>query len=113
MQSMIKGITVTLFKRTQNGVDDLNVPVFKTTPVDVENVVVSPASSTEVLSTTDLEGKKDVYLLCIPKGDTNDWENQTVYFFGAYRKTFGYCKQYIDSNVPLDWNKQIYCARSE
>ena len=55
---MICGIDVTLYEVTQDGVDDFNKPILEEIPVTVPNVVVAPASSTDILSTTQIYGKK-------------------------------------------------------
>ena len=104
---MIKGITVTLHGRVLTGTDDFNAPVYQETEIQVRDVLVAPTSSEEVLSETQLYGKKSVYELYIPKGDTNDWENKKISFFGQDFLSFGPVTQYIEANVPLRWNKKV------
>lgn len=111
MASLIKGITVRLYQTTQTGTDDFNAPVYEESSVDVENVLVAPVSTEDVVSDVQLYGKHSVYELCIPKGDTNDWENKRVEFFGKPWKTFGFCQEWIEENVPLDWNRKIRVER--
>ena len=82
MAGHIRGITVQLYVRTQTGTDAFNRPVYTETAVDVDNVLVAPATSEEVTQTLDLTGKRAVYNLAIPKGDTHDWEGCRVNFFG-------------------------------
>lgn len=108
---MIKGITVTLHERTQEGVDSLNNPIYAENPVEVKNVLVAPAESDEITDATSLEGKMAVYELCIPKGDTHHWENSRVSFYGEDWQTFGYVREWIQGNVPLSWNKKVKVAR--
>lgn len=110
----IKGITVTLHERTQsldktgNPIfDGFNKPIFEENPIEVENVLVSPVEDKDVIDAINLYGKKAVYELCIPKGDTHNWEDSTVEFFGKKFKTFGVGKEYIEDMVPLAWNKKI------
>lgn len=104
----IKGITVQLSQFVDSGVtDDFGVPVMSETVVPVENVLVCPASDTEVLETVNLYGKKAIYTLCIPKGDTHDWENTFVTFFGEQWRTIGKPLEYIDDLIPLDWNMKV------
>ena len=110
---MIKGITVILYERTQSGVDDLNDAVYTETPVEVKNVLVTPADSTEIVNSITLEGKKAVYELCLPKGDTHEWENCRVSFFGEDWIAFGFTREYIEDNVPLSWNRKVKVARYE
>lgn len=80
--SLIKGITINLYEKKQIGTDGFNRPIHEETPVKVDNVLVAPASSDDVTAQNNLSGKKAMYSLAIPKGDTHDWENRTVEFFG-------------------------------
>jgi hypothetical protein len=63
---LIKGITVLLYEQNQIGVDGFNVPIYEETAIEVENVLVSPASSDDVVNNLDLTGNKVVYTLAIP-----------------------------------------------
>lgn len=107
----IKGITVTLVVKKQVGVDAFNAPIFETSEIEVENVLVAPASSDDIVTTQDLTGKKAVYTLAIPKGDTHNWEDTVVEFFGQKWKTFGIPLEGIEANIPLDWNKKVMVER--
>lgn len=110
---MIKGITVTLHKKTLTGTDDFGQPTYRDSTETVDNVLVSPTSSPgsggDIPTDTDLTGKKLEYELCIPKGDTNTWEDTTVEFFGQTFKTVGFATECIDP--PLRWNKKIRVER--
>ena len=78
----IKGITVTLYDKTATSTDAFGDPVYTETPQNVDDVLVYPSTSTEILETTNLYGKKAVYTLAIPKGDTHYWTDRKVSFFG-------------------------------
>ena len=103
----MRGITVTLYERTQNGTDAFNAPIYSETPVLVDNVLVAPTSASEVLDNVNLYGKKAVYTLAIPKGDTHEWENARVDFFGQSWRVFGFPTEGIDDLIPLSWNKKV------
>lgn len=105
--AMIKGITVTLILKVQSGTDAFNRPIYEYIEEDVENVLVTPASSDDILSSQDLTSKKAVYTLAIPKGDTHNWIDATVRFFGQEWHTFGYPPEGIEANIPLNWNKKV------
>lgn len=107
----IKGITITLYERRQTGVDGAHRPIYEETPVKVDNVLVYPTSTDDIVSTTELEGKKAVYTLCVPKGDTHVWEDSVIEFFGAKYKSFGFTQQYEDELLPLSWNKKVLVER--
>lgn len=100
-------MTVSLCQRAKVGTDPMNNPVYADTWVDVDNVIVSPASSQEITDTIDLYGKRATYSLCIPKNDTHDWNNSVVRFFGAEWRTIGPALEYMEHLVPLDWNKKV------
>lgn len=107
----IKGITVTLISKTKTGTDPFGAPICTETETEVENVLVAPTSTTEVLDRLALTGRKAVYTLAIPKGDENVWENQEVRFFGERWQVFGIPEQGIDDLIPLDWNKKVTVER--
>lgn len=109
----IKGITVTLYDKTATSTDAFGDPVYTETPQNVDDVLVYPSTSTEILETTNLYGKKAVYTLAIPKGDTHDWTDRKVSFFGEDWHTFGIPTQGIEANIPLRWNMKVMVERYE
>lgn len=111
--TMIKGITVTLINKQQTGKDDFDNPVYKDVEMEVENVLVTPTSTDDVINQLDLTGKKAVYTLAIPKSDENNWEDAEVLFFGEKWRTFGFVTQGIDHLIPLNWNKKVMVERYE
>lgn len=104
---MIKGITVTLYERTQTGTDAFNAPTYTETPVAVKNVLVSPVTDEDVTDALNLYGKRAEYELCLPKGDAHDWKDCRVDFLGQSYRVFGKGKQWIEENVPGPWNKKV------
>lgn len=105
----IHGIQVKLYELTATGTNALNETVYTTKTATVDNVVVAPSSEQEILDTLNITGRKAVYTLCIPKGDTHDWCNTTVEFFGRKWRTIGEPIEYIDDMVPLSWNRKVRC----
>lgn len=105
--SRLKGIPVTLYEKTQTGVDENNMPVYTETPVTVENVLVGEPSTDDLMTEHNLTGKRIAYVLGIPKGDTHVWADRTVEFFGQRFRTVGVPTQGIDALIPLDWNKKV------
>lgn len=110
---MIKGITVILYNEKIVATDPFGAPIKEEVPIEVENVLVSPTSSEDVINTMNLTGRKAVYTLAIPKGDTHDWENKKVRFFDEDWKVFGIHLQGIEDLIPLDWNKKVTVERYE
>ena len=109
----IKGIKVTLYEKTQIGMDGFNKAIYKEKAAEVDNVLVSPASAQETLDAVNLYGKKAVYTLAIPKGDTHDWEDCRVSFFGEDWHVFGIPLEGIECDIPLAWNKKVTVERYE
>jgi len=110
---MIHGITVVLYDEVQTGTDEFNRPVYEEGPVEVENVLVSPMSSTDIVNSVDLTGKRAVYQLAIPKGDTHDWTDKKVRFFNADWRVFGEPLRGIEENIPLGWNLKVQVEHYE
>lgn len=105
----IHGITVKLHELTVDSYNGFNEPVYVQTVTEVENVIVAPASEQEILDTINLTGRKAVYTLGIPKGDTHAWANTIVEFFGRQWRTIGEPTMGIDDMIPLSWNKKVRC----
>lgn len=109
--AIIKGITVILKELREIGTDPFGAPLYEPEEVPVENVLVSPASSTDITDAMSMYGKKAVYTLGIPKGDAHDWEDTEVSFFGQTFRTFGFVTEGIEENIPLEWNRKIMVER--
>lgn len=107
MASEIKGITITLYEPTKTGEDGFGAPIYEEIPEEVENVLVYPTTSQEIQDAINLYGKKAVYTMAIPKGDTHEWENKKVSFFGKDFRVFGIPLEGIECDIPLDWNKKV------
>ena len=109
----IKGITITLFDKVVSGKDPFGNPITKEVEISVDNVLVSPTTSDDVVNQLNIDGRKAVYTLGIPKGDTNNWENKEVQFFGQRFRTFGIPLEGIEEMIPLQWNKKVMVERYE
>ena len=107
----IKGITITLINKVEIGKDPFGKPIYEDAEILVDNVLVSPTSSDDIVNQLNLTGKKAVYTLAIPKGDTNVWEDKEVRFFGERWRVFGFVTQGIEELIPLDWNKKVMVER--
>lgn len=110
---MIHGMTVRLWNKTQTDTDPANAPIYTWTYTDVDDVLVAQPTAEEKTTELNLTGRSIEYVLGIPKGDTHDWENQIVEFFGHKFLTFGIPEMGIEANVPLRWHKKVKCERYE
>ncbi len=111
----MRGITVTLYERTQTGTDAFGAPVYTETETDVENVLVAPvtAGGEEVFDRLSLTGRKAVYTLALPKGDAHGWEGCRVRFFGETWQVIGKPTEGIEEMIPLQWNRKVQVERIE
>lgn len=111
--AMIKGITVILYEKREIGKDEFNHPIYEEQAVTVENVLVAPAGVSEILDMQNLTGKKAVYHIAVPKGDTHIWEDSRVELFGEMWHVIGFPQMGIEANIPLDWNQKWTVERYE
>lgn len=107
----MRGISVILFDKQEVGRDKMNAPIFEEKPTVIENVLVAPVSSDDVLETFNLTGKKAVYEMAIPKGDTHVWEDRKVHFFGQDWHVISFPTEGIEHLIPLSWNKKVKVER--
>ena len=109
----MRGITVTLYKKTQNGTDALNRPVYIETAETVDNVLIGEPTTDDITSSTALYGKQITYMLGIPKGDTHDWKDKKVSWTDSYGthtvRTFGFPITGIEANIPGKWHMKVRC----
>lgn len=103
----MKGMTIELGVKTETGVDPFGAPVYETTYIEVEDVLVGQPSSDDLTTTLELTGKRIAYVLGIPKGDDHTWTDTTVRFFGKTFKTIGYPETGIQENIPLRWGQNV------
>ena len=110
---MMRGITVQLFNETETGKNSFGEPIVEEQAVDVENVLVSPASAQEILDADNLYGRKAEYTLAIPKGDQHDWQNKHIRFYDKDWQSFGIPTKGIDELVPTAWNMKVMVMHHE
>lgn len=107
----IVGTSVILHVKTLDDYDELNNPVYTETTKQIDNVIIGQPTSDDITTSISLYGKRIEYMLGIPKGNTDVWEDTTVEFFGHTYRTFGHEIVGIEKNVPLAWHKKIRVER--
>ncbi|MFM1580726.1 hypothetical protein ABGF48_00730 [Helcococcus bovis] len=110
---LIQGIIVTLINRVKIGENPLREPIYEEKEIEVQNVLVAPATADDLVNVGDLEGRKTIYTIAIPKGDTNIWENQKVKFLNKTWKVITEAEEGIESMMPLAWNKKYKVERHD
>lgn len=111
MAAAIKGITIKLAVKEQIKTDEFNRPIYESKLIDIENVIVTPINSLDVSNELNVFGKTIAYELCIPKGDKNNWVDTYVEFFDQRFLTVGHPEEFIESMLPLSWNKKVRVER--
>lgn len=106
MAKRLHGITVTLITRTAE-LDEHNHPTWVEHREEVANVIVGEPVQAEQEPELEVKKGRAAYTLGIPKGDTHDWEDVIVEFWGKRWRQYGRIIQSIEDLVPLDWNKKI------
>lgn len=110
---MIKGIQVVLFEKTKTGMNEFDEPVYQEKRKVIDDVLVMPSSTDDMITSQNLTGKKAMYTLAIPKGDENKWEDNIVEFFGQRWHVLGFSIEGIEKNIPLRWNKKVMVEKYE
>ncbi|MBE6164458.1 MAG: hypothetical protein E7156_03970 [Streptococcus gallolyticus] len=111
--SRLKGITVTLLGETVKGKDPFGKEIIEESAINIENVLVAPATTDDIKNQLNIDGKKIEYTLAIPKDDTNDWTDKKVIFFGQTWHTVGIPLEGIPDLIPLEWNRKVTVERYE
>ena len=104
---MLKGTDVLLTVRTQSGTDAANRPTYTDSQVTVKNVLIGQPETEEIVNEVNLSGKRIAYVLGIPKGDTHDWTDTFVTFWGMKFRTIGIPMTAEQANVPLQWGQKV------
>lgn len=107
----MKTTTVTLIKKTQTGTDPFGRPICTETQVPVDGCLVGQPSADQIVQINELYGKKIAYVVGIPKGDTNNWEDAELLIFGDRYRTIGFPETGIQENIPLFWGKNVKVER--
>lgn len=111
--SFIKGIAVRLINKKKIGEDRIGSDITEDVEILVENVLIRPVSSDEMINELNLSGRKIIYELAIPKTDTNTWTNSELIFFNERFRVINAPVQGIDELIPLDWNKKVMVEKIE
>lgn len=112
----MKGVTVTLKKKTLTGSDDFGQPIYSESNIEVNNVLIGEPSTEDIQNAITVYGKRIAYTLAIPKGDTNVWYKAQVVLPAPWSETFnviGDGTMGIEENIPLRWNKKVHLERND
>lgn len=108
---MIKGIDIELLIPGGSIYDQLGNPIKTYRSEILHDVLIGEPSADEITDEYNRSGKRLAYTLAISKGDTHDFENCKVRFFGQEFYVTGYPTEGIEANIPLKWNKKVRVTR--
>ena len=103
----LRGISIILYTKKKGGEDECGAPVYEDLPEVGNDVLVGEPEGSDVTDTLNLTGKRLAYTLAIPTGDTHEWRDRKVEFFGRKFRTFGEPVEGIEGMIPLRWNKKV------
>ncbi len=109
----MQGIDIIRYSKAQTGEDGFGAPIYSEAPEVIHNVLVGEPSTEDVVNDLQLYGKRLAYTLALPKGDSHDWDNITVEFFGQKFRTYGAVTEGIEAMIPLKWNRKVKVERYE
>ena len=109
----LRGISIILYTKNKVGEDEFGAPVYEELPEVVNDVLVGEPEGSDLTDTLNITGKRLAYTLAIPKGDTHEWRDRKVEFFGRKFRTFGEPVEGIEGMIPLRWNKKVKVERYE
>lgn len=107
-------ISVKLYEKVIEGVDDFGVPTHSEHAVIINECLVAIGLHNQLTDNNTTQVALDSFTIAIPKGDNHEWRNSIVEFnLGGVDfkcKTYGdYLLGYEDA-MPLMWHKQIWCS---
>ena len=103
----MKTETIKLIVKNSPSENPFGEPIGEETEIEVSGVLIGQPSTEDLTATLQLYGKRIAYVLGIPKGDTNDWTDKEVEFWGQRFRTIGYPETGIQGNIPLSWGKNV------
>lgn len=110
---MLRGVPVQLREKVNNGTDSIGEPIYTYNPVvTIGNILIAPATITEIQDALQLHGKKIVYNIAIPKVDNHNWEGAIVTYNGNDYICVN-IQSGIDYLVPTQWHKKGQLIRYE
>lgn len=109
----MQGIDIIRYNKTQTGVDGFGTPIYSEAPEVVHNVLIGEPATEDVVNDLQLYGTRLAYTLALPKGDSHDWDNITVEFFGQRFRTYGGVTEGIEAMIPGRWNRKVKVERFE
>lgn len=99
----MRGETVCVHARVQTGTDDLNDAVWEDVELEVDNVLVAPGASQDVVSSMRPDGVQVRYTLYFPKTFDGRLEHCSIDVRGERLDVVGSPRRFDKVNCPTEW----------
>ena len=104
---MIIGETVVLIEKTVTGQNAIGEDIVEPVETEVKNVLIGTPSTDAVVEDLNIYGKRLLFVLGIPKGDTHNWKDAEIHIRGQKFRSYGFPLTQTEENVPGPWNTQV------
>lgn len=104
---MIVGETVKVSINKETGKDAFNAPIYEAEWISVDDVLVVPGSTKDVVDSNRQRGTRVVYTLHFPKTFTDSLKGSLVEVRGEQFHVIGDPKPYQMWNCPTKWNMPV------
>lgn len=104
---MIRGETVVVECKIPDGVDAYNHAKYATAELPVENVLVAPQSSSDVIDGNRTDGAEVRYKLHFPKTYIGKLDGLRVKVRDEWLHVVGSPRRYTAENTPGRWNMEV------
>lgn len=104
----MRGESVTVLVRRADGRDEMNAPVMTwVVEAVVDDVLVAPATTTDLTGAIRPDGTRADLTLHMPKGYTASLKGRRVQVRGSAYEVVGDPQPYTTANTPGRWNRPV------
>ena len=108
----MRGETVVVEDLVPDGKDRYGKPQYATLDIEVENVLVAPGATDDVID-SNRDGVTVAYTLYFPKTYTGDLEGRKVRVRGEPFDVIGSPRPYPVETTPTDWNRKAEVEKTD
>jgi len=113
VDGLLEGETVVVIQRAEVGRGAGNTPIYTTVEETVDNVLISPASTDDVIESNRPDGTELVWNLDFPKTFTGPLRGCRVRVRGEEFHVVGDPRPYLPTLTPGQWNRPVKVERRE
>lgn len=113
MKWFIEGEPVIYINRRQSETTENGFLQYEVTEEVVENVLIGTPTMQDAASAVQIYGKNPQYTLCIPKGDTHEWTDAFVKFWGKTWHVIAAPQRTQEKLTPGPWNAKVFVEMAD